>query len=554
MAGWASGFQAGSALGRSLIDTYQQAREQRLIQEAQARRDQAPPLPFEMQEPEAAPAPVAPDQGLARVPMTPQQMERAARAMPTVEPMTQAEMGLVPAAVPQLNARMQYGDRAYAGTVAERAPGLYRRELADIVALRNPAEAERMRAAIEQGERTEEEYAYRKGRRGIQEERESVGLAGEKLRLKTAEGQAREAEANKKADELIANAIASGQEITQAQLGEFARQSGASPTYLTNAVLTQWGLTDKQVERESAKFLKDLTKASTRGTAGINEFLAKNFDPDPTDGIAPTLVQGRGGMQIMYGGRPLAGWGTYGDVNEFIADASGRIKGDPLAAGKYLLEKRVKEAQIGLYGAQRVRAEREPVGPANPYQQRIDAFRAATGRMPTEAEISAMVGASRPWVQQGARPVSMSEITNIAKDMVGKPVMTPDGRVRLDENNKPLMYTLRTAIQQVQEDIASGLYGMQPTGVAPQGGGLPDWGAGTPAPAPAPRGPVDLSPVGRVSVAGAPAAASAPGPQVIPGVGTVLSRTATGLNVDVGNGRTQFVPYAELQQRGIYQY
>lgn len=556
MAGWASGFQAGSELGRSLIDTYQRAREQGLIQQAR-----------QLQAEEIAGAQLTPEEQARGQSTYQSQMLQGAQSLGLTPEESQEFVARAPAAptVPQAPTTWRLGDQTmYRQPTQQDITRAQNEMIARAIELRNPIAAAEMRRGLERQEREAETYQYEVGQRPTRERATAASIRAAEAGATSAERGLERQDRETAAQKMIADLIASGQPLNSKTAQTIAQQAGVPQAFVDSQILGRLNLTEAEVKAETAAAVRELSKAATKGDAGLNEFLTSKFDPNPDDGIAPQVVRDKKGrVQIMYGGQPLAGWGTYGDLNELVADAKGRLTGDPLAAAEFVSGQRLRASQIELNKAKAEEALRGPRQPANPYQQRADFLR-AQGITLSRDEALAVAGAARPWVQQGPRPMSMTEITNIAKDMVNQPVMTPDGKVRLDENNKPLRHTLRTAIQQVQEDIASGLYGTQTQGsTAPPGGGLPNWGAGMAAPAAAaparntglaPRGPVDLSPVGRVSVAGAPAAASAPSPQVIPGVGTVLSRTSTGLNVDIGNGRTQFIPFAELQRQGIYQY
>lgn len=473
MAGWASGFQAGAQLGRSLIDTYQQAREQRLIQEAQQRRDEATPLPFEMP---AEQAPAAPARGLTFAPQTAEQL--AVGALPTMERVTPADLGLVPASSPVGAARFSYGGATKTGTVAENAPGLYRRELADIVALRNPMEAERMRAAIEQSEAAAEQRSYELSQRPTRERLTQAQLTQAELGVQTAQQQAAAQAAQRRAEETIARLISEGGDITQTQIGTIARQTGASPTFVTRAVLDQWGVSDKQVERETTSFLKELGKSAVKGEAGINEFLAKKFDPNPNDGIAPTLQKTKSGYQVVYGGQPLQGWGTYKDLNEFVADAQGRVKGDPLGAAKYILETRFKESQIrenearaGLLGAQAGRVREMPTekGIAPEYVVALNDINVRMGEAQARGdtkEVQRLMGE-----YQRTQSVALSAIGKVMPLTVG--VQAPPELTKAQEDRyKELIKTDRWARLSPAQRAAE----LQAAGIPPSATGLPSRG------------------------------------------------------------------------------
>jgi hypothetical protein len=178
--------------------------------------------------------------------------------------------------------------------------------MADIVAARDPYEAQRLRTAALQ-------------------EKEAA------LRISDAERTIRVNESNDAAAKIMASAAAAGQPLDMQFISKVIADTGASPDFVTKNALNSLGLDEKMAAKLVKDKVRDLSKAAT-DLPSFNKYLAANFDPNQEDNIVPTVVQTKNGLQVMYGGQPLQGYGTYKNLNEVVADVKGKIEGDPLGA------------------------------------------------------------------------------------------------------------------------------------------------------------------------------------------------------------------------------
>jgi hypothetical protein len=169
--GWASGFQAGTQMAKSWLDTYREAEERRKLQEIEK---------------------AAPETGIGYTAEQGQELTNIANAINpetgrpyyevqaqpgglgyTVTPQFQYEGG--PATPTPVETGIRPGlttdflGRRYAGQITPEQEAAGRMQAqADVVALRNPAEAQRMRLAARQEERAGEEFKTSQQLRGLQ--------------------------------------------------------------------------------------------------------------------------------------------------------------------------------------------------------------------------------------------------------------------------------------------------------------------------------------------------------------------------------------------------
>lgn len=450
MAGWASGFQAGAQLGRSLIDTYQQARERRLIGEAQGLKPvEVPGAQYspEEQAREAAIAQQQAMQGAQALGLTPEEAPEFVARMPVQAP-TQAP------------SRWQLGEQTLYRAPTEQEVTRARNEaIARAIELRNPMAAAEMRRGLAREAREEETYQYNVGQRAGMEGEAATRRRGLEA---TVTKQERDLEREQRAEAgktLLYARLKDNPNLTSADLGQIAAESGADVAAINQAYLNFNNVDEVTYKRGVTQRVREMKKAAV-DVPTFNKYLSSKLsalDPNPNDDVYPQVVQTKNGMQVMYGNVPLPGWGTYKNFDELVAAAEFRLNEDVVGGLKLTADLRTKEAQAEENKARAValrREPREPRGPANPYMQKLEAFKAIAGRDPTEQERAVMFGLERPEAQP--KPMSMNEIMARAEKLVGKPVMTADGRVRLGADNKPMRYTQEMAVAEVRAQNALG--------------------------------------------------------------------------------------------------
>ena len=360
MAGWASGFQAGAQLGRSLIDTYQQAREQRLIQEAQGLKPvEVPGAQYspEEQAREAAIAQQQAMQGAQALGLTPEEAPEFVARMPVQAP-TQAP------------SRWQLGEQTMYRAPTEQEVTRARNEaIARAIELRNPMAAAEMRRGLAREAREEETYQYNVGQRAGMEGEAATRRRGLEA---TVTKQERDLEREQRAEAgktLLYARLKDNPNLTSADLGQIAAESGADVAAINQAYLNFNNVDEVTYKRGVTQRVREMKKAAV-DVPTFNKYLSSKLsalDPNPNDDVYPQVVQTKNGMQVMYGNVPLPGWGTYKNFDELVAAAEFRLNEDVVGGLKLTADLRTKEAQAeenkaraGLLGAQAGRVREMP--------------------------------------------------------------------------------------------------------------------------------------------------------------------------------------------------
>jgi hypothetical protein len=170
--GWARGFQVGSEMGRSMIDTYRQARQQRELRDIrEARPEESMGYTAEQgQQLEAIAGAINPETGqpyyqIEAIPGTSQyrvtpnfQVAGAEGQMQQAMPVTMDTQRVT-----------DYLGRRYEGSLSpEQQERAQYRAMADVIAQASPEGAARLRMAISQEERAEKEFEQTSELRGMQ--------------------------------------------------------------------------------------------------------------------------------------------------------------------------------------------------------------------------------------------------------------------------------------------------------------------------------------------------------------------------------------------------
>jgi len=426
---------------------------------------------------------------------------------------------------------------------------------ANVIAERDPVAAMRMRREMD-------EQAYQARERPLRLQSLEGQIAGQGLTQKAQQITISEAErkvsqdkANRNAQTLLADISAAGTPIDTATANRIAKETGADMTFVTDAVLKQYNLTKASANDLIERQLTDFNKAAEGGIPTLNKYIAERLDPDKTDNIVPTVVQGADGkLRVMYGNTPLPGYQTYGDMNQLSAAFQGNIKRDPLGAAIQIstlqtqaqarlaseAAVRASDATVGLKNtqmkmfsdqaagsaeAQQIRAKftaltpEEQVGPKG--QGLMRDFNMANAKAGMAVPLGAAPRAERP-------ALSEAEVTNRAEKYVSTRQKNPDtGKIyTLDEaidkvrGTPPAPGTPAAARAQIDALLGSGVDPLAPPAAAAR----PTTGLQT-QPAPARNAPVAPNPYvdarGRplaVAPAGAPSIASTAIPAAVSAV------------------------------------
>ena len=205
--------------------------------------------------------------------------------------------------------------------------------MADVIAERDPARAMQMRQQLD-------EQAYQLKRRPLelqslegQIEGQGLSRQAQRLTISESERKVRQDESNRLAQGRLAELSADGTPIDTATANRIARETGADMTFVTDAVLKQYSLTKASANDLIERQLAEFDKAAKGGLPTLNKYIAERLDPDKTDNIVPTVVQGPDGkLRVMYGDKPLPGYQAYGGIDQLSAAFQGNIKRDPLGA------------------------------------------------------------------------------------------------------------------------------------------------------------------------------------------------------------------------------
>jgi hypothetical protein len=212
---------------------------------------------------------------------------------------------------------------------------------------------------------------------------------------------------------------ADGMPIDTVAANRIAAETGADIKFVTDAVLGQYNLTKESANDLIERQLANFDKAAAGGIPTLNKYIAERLDPDKTDNIVPTVVQGKDGkLRVMYGDKPLPGYKAYGDLDQLSAAFQGNIKRNPLGAAIQISTLET-QAQARLASEAAVRASDATVGLKNT-QMKIFSDQAAGS---AEAQqIRAKFTALTPEEQIGPKGQGLMRDFNMANAKAGMPV------------------------------------------------------------------------------------------------------------------------------------
>jgi hypothetical protein len=463
--------------------------------------------------------------------------------------------------------------------------------MADVISERDPARAMQMRQQLADQEYQARERPLRL--KSLEGQIAGQGLAqqAQQITISEAERKVQQDKANRKAQTMLAQMSADGVPINTAAANRIAAETGADMKFVTDTVLGQYNLTKESANDLIERQLAEFDKAAAGGITTLNKYVAERLDPDKTDNIVPTVVQGKDGkLRVMYGNNPLPGYQSYGDLNQLSAALQGNIKRDPLGAAIKIstLETqaqarraseaavRVSDSTVGLRGqqmqmlsnqaagnaeAQQIRAQysaltpEEQVGPKG--QGLIRDFNMANAKAGMAVPLGTAPRAERP-------ALSEADATARAKAIVESKEVGPTGKrltfmeaLDIVRGTPPAPGTPAAARAQIDALLGSGVDPLAPPAAAAR----PTTGLQT-QPAPARDAPVAPNPYvdarGRplaVAPAGAPSIASTAVPAAVSAVeGAVGTQAAATRYLQAKIARNEPLSPAErarAQQMGL---
>lgn len=362
---FAQGLQAGTQMAKSWLEAYDSADEKRRKDAAQleiAKIGKAEPMP-EMAPNYAAEQP----QSVMRQPQAPQLGDGSYGAGDDYTSVPGMRTGLQASRVPAAPAPVGAGyARGYTPQQIDTARGLGT-PMAMSARTTEEANIYAKYGLSDQAMRSRER-SYDIGRQEVADA--NTAEANQRVRDEY-EFKLKQRQGNENAIKSISARLAAGEQVDLPSIYQVANENGADPTALTAFVGDSLGITEKMAVAKVNKMASDVQEAAT-DPKKLNDYIIKNADPNPNDGITPELKQVKGGWVIMYGDKQLQGTQMYPDTKDvpgFTAlayDMVEKAKGNPMAwvLQKQAMEKNaaaieesragvnLKNAQAGLIPAQ----------------------------------------------------------------------------------------------------------------------------------------------------------------------------------------------------------
>lgn len=409
--GWAAGFQAGSRAAKDALDTYYTTKERLELEKAMGLKPQEltssrAASPEEMSRAEAETSQLA-AKDIRDFGLTPQDQQMYAPAMPQEG----QRVGLT---------SYQLGNQTFnrQPTQAEIDAARYT-AAADVVALRNPLEAQRMRLAATQEQRAAQ---------GFESEQKLRGL------------QIKEAERKDEAESRYAsfNAFAAqNPDLTATQLREAAfKDYKFSPEQWEKAVTTRLNIKKGELDTFKANIKE---KLQGKNLAQLGSLY--NSDPDFDDKTDLAIVPGKGGSVTLNFIDKASGkiTGTQSFKNEALAvEYLNNQAVQPETAGSWLLGVQAKQQQIAASEASAAKDyalgnyySGGGAGGTKSLKGKIEMFKEVYGRDPTEKEKGQLAGLVQ---KDSSKPeFNPKEYAATIKSFTDAGLSLPDATVRADE-------------------------------------------------------------------------------------------------------------------------
>ena len=155
-------------------------------------------------------------------------------------------------------------------------------------------------------------------RNGLTDQAEQYRLkAYDVSRQEEQDARAREADARTKADyeqkqntnnaaQWMAEQISSGRTADMTLIAEAQTKFKGNYDTLLSTTANVLGITDKIAKQKTDQLVNQINEAVLGGEASFNKLLGSFADPNKEDDITPKLMQVKGGVQVMYGNKPMS--------------------------------------------------------------------------------------------------------------------------------------------------------------------------------------------------------------------------------------------------------
>jgi hypothetical protein len=155
-------------------------------------------------------------------------------------------------------------------------------------------------------------------RNGLTDQAEQYRLkAYDVSRQEEQDARTREADARTKADyeqkqntnnaaQWMATQISSGRTADMTLIAEAQTKFKGDYNTLLSTTANVLGITDKIAKQKTDQLVNQINEAVLGGEASFNKLLGSFADPNKEDDITPKLMQVKGGVQVMYGNKPLS--------------------------------------------------------------------------------------------------------------------------------------------------------------------------------------------------------------------------------------------------------
>jgi hypothetical protein len=387
------GLESGTRVAQGWMDTYNAARKRREEQELAARREgimtEAPSGMYTEEQGEQLRA--AGESGQYNIDYA----DGAYRVTPKADP---SQTGLV---APTQRSRFLGQEYAASELTPERMQQLRDTALANTIT--DPLERQRYTQGALQSRAAEQQYKRTEAQM-------------------TDEQRARDTALRMESATTALNQLMSTGDFDVAKIYKLASDNKVDAAPLVRAAADRLNLTEATAKATTTSLIRRINQSAT-DPAKFNALLSEFADPDPTDDKVPQLRTTKAGVQVFYGDQPVSP--VFRDregvpaLSQLAAHYRNELEGKPFETAIQLLGMEVKRAQVAesqadvaLKGAQAgyYREGGRRAG-LSTMQQKIEDFKVAYGREPTEQEKNIMF-------QLENRPGAGKEPWNMAFDVL----------------------------------------------------------------------------------------------------------------------------------------
>jgi hypothetical protein len=409
-------------------------------------------------------------------------------------------------------------------------------------------------------------------RNGLTDQAEQYRLkAYDVSRQEEQDARTREADARTKADyeqkqntnnaaQWMAEQISSGRTADMTLIAEAQTKFKGNYDTLLSTTANVLGITDKIAKQKTDQLVNQINEAVLGGEASFNKLLGSFADPNKEDDITPKLMQVKGGVQVMYGNKPMSPVFTGADGISPLQQAGAfyinTAQGKPFETA-IQMQNLAKGAAAIKASEATTNASNATVGLRN---AQIGQIKEGSKNATERADIVDKFEALTPEEQAGPKGQGLIKQFNLLNVKAGGQVSLgaapkTAGPVKMDDLDKENLRAYRdwekdprnAKLPQGQKDAYAARLGV--TEFINRAAAGPQTGVGS-NPYAAPQQGVDTT---RAPTPAAPAAA--PAPMALSTENTkILNRAGnTGYNVQVPDGTTQVMSISQLNKLG-YQF